>query len=97
MVKKPVCSLSSGSCRCAQAMVPVLKSYICTIRCSLPSCQPGEYLDKTGKDLHYGVRWGCAPVLGSFWPENSGIEIYFYWKIYGSGVYCYTLNSGFGC
>ena len=19
--------------------------------------------------LHYGVRRGCAPVLGSFWPE----------------------------
>ena len=49
------------------------------------------------------------PVLGSFWPENSGIGIYFYWKISvigvlylhlefsGIGVYCYTQNSGFGC
>ena len=28
--------------------------------------------------LHYGVRRGCAPVFGSFWPENSGIGIYFH-------------------
>ena len=58
--------------------------------------------------LNYGVRRGCAPVLGSFWPENSGIGIYFYWKISvlgvyfhlefsGIGVYCYTKNSGYGC
>ena len=58
--------------------------------------------------LHYGVRRGCAPVLGSFWPENSGIGIYFYLKISvigvychmefsGIGVYCYTQNSGNGC
>ena len=58
--------------------------------------------------LHNWVRRGCAPVLGSFWPENSGIGIYFYWKISvigvylhlgfsGIGVYCYTQNSGYGC
>ena len=23
------------------------------------------------------VRRGCAPVLGSFWPENSGIGVSF--------------------
>ena len=58
--------------------------------------------------LHYGVRRGCAPVLGSFWPENSGIGINFYWKISvigvychlefsGIGVYCYFQNSGYWC
>ena len=57
--------------------------------------------------LHYGVRRGCATVLGSFWPENSEISIYFYWKISmigvcfhlefsGIGVYFYTQNSGYG-
>ena len=61
-----------------------------------------------GGVLHYGVRWGCAPVLGSFWPENSGIGIYFYWKISVIGVYfhlefsgigvsCYSQNSGYWC
>ena len=55
--------------------------------------------------LHYGVSWGCVPVLGSIWIENSAIRIYFYWKISiigvyihlefsGVGVYCYTQNSG---
>ena len=24
------------------------------------------------------VRRGCAPVLGSFWPENPGIGVSFY-------------------
>ena len=32
------------------------------------------------------VRRGCAPVLGSFWPENSGIGVSFYWKISVIGV-----------
>ena len=61
-----------------------------------------------GGVLHYGVRRECAPVLGSFWPENSGIGIYFYWNISvigvyfhlefsGIGVYCYSQNSGHGC
>ena len=61
-----------------------------------------------GGVLHYGVGRGCAPVLDSLWPENSGIGIYFYWKIFvigvyfhlevsGIGVYCYTQNSGYGC
>ena len=58
--------------------------------------------------LHYGVRRGCAPVLGSFWAENSGIGIcfclkisvigvYFHLEFSGIGVYCYTQNSGYGC
>ena len=34
-----------------------------------------------------GVRRGCAPVLSSFWPENSGIGIYFYGKISVTGIY----------
>ena len=53
------------------------------------------------------VRRRCAPVLGSFWPENSGIGVSFYWKISvigvyshselsGIGVYCYTQNSVMG-
>ena len=33
------------------------------------------------------VRRGCAPVLGSFWPENSGIGVSFYWKISVIGEY----------
>ena len=37
--------------------------------------------------LQYGVRRGCAPVLGSFWPENSGIGIYLYWKMSVVGIY----------
>ena len=40
-----------------------------------------------GGVLHYGVRRGCAQVLGSLWPENSGIGIYFYLKISVIGVY----------
>ena len=61
-----------------------------------------------GGALHYGVRRGCGSVLGTFWPENSGIGMYFFWKISvigvyfhlefsGIGVYCYTQNSGNGC
>ena len=49
-----------------------------------------------GGVLHYGARRGCAPVLG-FWPENSGIGIYFHLEFSGIGVYCYTQNSGYGC
>ena len=36
------------------------------------------------------VRRGCAPVLGSFWPENSGIGVSFYWKISVIGVYFHS-------
>ena len=65
--------------------------------CSYPGCI-----------LHYGVRRGCAPVLGSFWPENSMIRVYFYWRISvirvyfylefsGIGVYRYTPNPSNGC
>ena len=52
--------------------------------------------DPGGRVLHYGARRGCAPVLG-FWPENSGIGIYFHLEFSGIGVYCYTENSGYGC
>ena len=66
------------------------------------------YWNPGGGVLHYEARWGCAPVLGSLWPENSGIGIYFYRKISVIGVYfhlefsgigvcCYTQNSGYGC
>ena len=42
------------------------------------------------------VRRGCAPVLGSFWPENSGIGVSFYWKISVIGVYFHSEFSGSG-
>ena len=42
------------------------------------------------------VRRGCAPVLGSFWPENSGIGVSSYWKISVIGVYFHSEFSGIG-
>ena len=42
------------------------------------------------------VRWGCAPVLGSFWPENSGIGVSLYWKISVIGAYFHSEFSGSG-
>ena len=39
------------------------------------------------------VRRGCAPVLGSFWPENSGIGVSFYWKISVIGGYSKFCNG----
>ena len=42
------------------------------------------------------VRRGCAPVLGSFWPENSGIGVSFYWKISVIGLYFHSEFSGIG-
>ena len=42
------------------------------------------------------VRRGCAPVLGSFWPENSGIGVSFYWKKSVIGVYFHSEFSGIG-
>ena len=55
-----------------------------------------------------GLDGDVPQFLGSFWPENSGIGVYFYWKISvigvyfhlefsGIGVYSYTQNSGYGC
>ena len=40
-----------------------------------------------GGALHNGVRQGCAPVLGSFWPGISGIGIHFYLTLSVIGVY----------
>ena len=42
------------------------------------------------------VRRGCAPVLGSFWPENSGIGVSFYWKVSVIGIYFHSEFSGIG-
>ena len=56
---------------------------------------PTEVLSPRGV-LHHVARWGCAPVLGSFWPENSGIGIYFHWKISVIGVYFHLEFSGIG-
>ena len=42
------------------------------------------------------VRRGCAPVLGRFWPENSGIGVSSYWKISVIGVYFHSEFSGIG-
>ena len=38
-----------------------------------------------GGVLHYGVRRGCAPVLGCLWPEISVIGIYFHLNFLGLG------------
>ena len=56
---------------------------------SLLACLPGG-----GTSLW--VRRGCAPVLGSFWPENSGIGVSFYWKISVIGAYFHSEFSGIG-
>ena len=42
------------------------------------------------------VRRGCAPVLGSFWPENSVIGVSFYWGISVIGVYFHLEFSRIG-
>ena len=53
-----------------------------------PKLPPGG-----GGVLYYRVRRECAPVLGSFWPENSGIGIYFLlknfcdWGILSLGIF----------
>ena len=49
-----------------------------------------------GRVPHYGVRRECAQVLGSFWPENYGIRINFYWKISMVRVYFHLEFSGIG-
>ena len=51
---------------------------------------------KPGGGTSLWVRRGCAPVLGSFWPENSGIGVSFYWKISVIGVYFHSEFSGIG-
>ena len=58
----------------------------------------GSWLNKESipGGINYGVSRGCAPVLGSFWPENSGIGIYFYWKISVIRVYFHLEFSGNG-
>ena len=80
-----------------------------------PSKLSSSFIDTRLESLYAGggggtslwVRRGCAPVLGSLWPENSGIGVSFYWKISvitvyfhsefsGIGVYCYTQNSVMG-
>ena len=52
--------------------------------------------DPGGGGSSLWVRRGCAPVLGSFWPENSGIGVSFYWKISVIGVYFHSEFSGIG-
>ena len=47
------------------------------------------------------VRRGCAPVLGSFWPENSGIGVVprvgnLLLEISVIGVYLHSEFSGIG-
>ena len=54
------------------------------------------YLSPGGGGASLWVRRGCAPVLGSFWPENSGIGVSFYWKISVIGVYFHSEFSGIG-
>ena len=54
------------------------------------------YSGSPGGGTSLWVRRGCAPVLGSFWPENSGIGVSFYWKISVIGVYFHSEFSGIG-
>ena len=42
-------------------------------------------------------KTGMCASLGSFWPENSGIGVSFYWKISVIGVYFHSEFSGIGC
>ena len=56
----------------------------------------GYYVGARGGGTSLWVRRGCAPVLGSFWPENSGIGVSFYWKISVIGVYFHSEFSGIG-
>ena len=56
----------------------------------------GGVLSRGGGGTSLWVRRGCAPVLGSFWPENSGIGVSFYWKISVIGVYFHSEFSGIG-
>ena len=54
------------------------------------------YRPRGGGGTSLWVRRGCAPVLGSFWPENSGIGVSSYWKISVIGVYFHSEFSGIG-
>ena len=56
----------------------------------------GATFTRGGGGTSLWVRRGCAPVLGSFWPENSGIGVSFYWKISVIGVYFHSEFSGIG-
>ena len=56
----------------------------------------GRVRSDPGGGTSLRVRRGCAPVLGSFWPENSGIGVSFYWKISVIGVYFHSEFSGIG-
>ena len=58
--------------------------------------KPENFLESRGGGTSLWVRRGCAPVLGSFWPENSGIGVSFYWKISVIGVYFHSEFSGIG-
>ena len=58
--------------------------------------QNGLNTARGGGGTSLWVRRGCAPVLGSFWPENSGIGVSFYWKISVIGVFFHSEFSGIG-
>ena len=65
--------------------------YLCTTVQGVES-----FPSRGGGGTSLWVRRGCAPVLGSFWPENSGIGLSFYWKISVIGVYFHSEFSGIG-
>ena len=70
---------------------PRIRKYNVNLRSTMDP--PGP---RGGGGTSLWVRRGCAPVLGSFWPENSGIGVSFYWKISVIGVYFHSEFSGIG-
>ena len=64
-------------------------------RCLTSTKNIGKF-NSGGGGTSLWVRRGCAPVLGSFWPENSGIGVSFYWKISVIGGYFHSEFSGIG-
>ena len=54
-------------------------SHTLIMNMSTGSNEINEYWHPGGGGTSLWVRRGCAPVLGSFWPENSGIGVSFYW------------------
>ena len=80
-----------------------LDELLVSLSCSISSLQAPSNLLKNVASIGPGgggtslwVRRGCAPVLGSFWPENSGIGVSSYWKTSVIGVYFHSEFSGIG-
>ena len=75
---------------------PVLQPLILAVNSVLLALHHNSLSVPGGGGTSLWVRRGCAPVLGSFWPENSGIGVSFYWEISVIGVYFHSEFSGIG-